>query len=144
MSATTLLRCVALGNATGMRGTWGLVGPVLTGTAPGLAKLAAVAVLAGETYSDKQPSVPDRLSTAGLTSRVVTGATGAFLLARRHHVAPMLPVVMGMSGAITGAVAGSRWRRWAVKRMPDWQAGLLEDAVAAPVALAACRSGSSG
>lgn len=139
MSGRTLLRCGVLGSAAGMRSTWGLTGPALTGAAPGWARLAAVGALAGESYADKRPAVPDRLSTVGLTPRVVAGAAGAWLLARRQGAAPLLPIGVGMAGAVTGALAGSRWRRWAGRRMPDGQAGLLEDAAAAAVALVACR-----
>jgi uncharacterized protein YfiM (DUF2279 family) len=140
MSGSTLLRCAVLGAAAGLRSTWGLTGPALTGVAPGWVRLAALVASAGEAYGDKQPAVPDRLGAIGLTPRVATGATGAFLLARRRRTAALFPVLVGMTGAVAGAFAGSRWRRWADVRMPDWQAGLLEDAVTAPVALLACRN----
>ena len=139
MSGRTLLRCAVLGSAAGMRSTWGLTGPALTGAARGWVKLAAVGAVAGETYADKQRAVPDRLGTVGLTPRVVAGAAGALLLARRQDAPPALAIGVGMAGAVTGALAGSRWRRWAGTRMPDVQAGLLEDAAAATVALVACR-----
>ncbi len=36
---------------------------------------------------------------------------------------------------------GRAWRRWAIGRMPDWQAALLEDAVALGAAAVACLPG---
>jgi hypothetical protein len=37
--------------------------------------------------------------------------------------------------------AGWGWRRWAAGRVPDWQAGLIEDAVALVLAGLACLPG---
>ena len=139
MSLDTLVRCSALGTAVGLRSSWALAGPTLTGDTGAGTRLAAVLALAGETAADKHPSVPDRLGLVGLPPRLLAGAAAAFTLARRVHATPPLPIVAGVVGALAGAVAGTWWRSWAGKRMPDWQAALVEDAVAAALALGACR-----
>jgi uncharacterized membrane protein len=135
----TLVRCVGLGTATGLRSTWGLAGPVLTGGAGRGTRAAVIAALIGETVGDKHPAVPDRLSAMGLAPRLLSGGLGAGTLARRVGAPVLLPSLAGATGAVVGAVAGRRWRTLAGDRMPDWQAGLVEDVVALALAVAACR-----
>jgi uncharacterized membrane protein len=137
--AGTLVRCIGLGKATGLRSTWGLAGPVLSGTAGRAARVAVVAALVGEALGDKHPAVPDRLSTVGFAPRLVSGALGAAALARRDGVPVLVPALAGATGAVVGAVAGTRWRKLAGGRIPDWQAGLVEDVVALGLAVVACR-----
>ena len=144
MRTSTLLRCVALGMAAGVRSSWGLAGPVFTGAAGSGRRLAAAVAVAGETAADKHPAVPDRLSAAGLAPRLLSGAAGAWVLARRRSDPPALPMMAAVAGVIAGSRAGVRWRAWAVDRVPDWQAALTEDAVAAVLALGACRRPSTG
>jgi uncharacterized membrane protein len=140
MSGTgTLVRCVGLGKAAGLRSTWGLAGPVLSGSAGRGQRVAAVAALIGETAADKHPAVPDRLSAVGLAPRLLTGALGAAALARRQGVPMLVPALAGVTGVVAGAVAGTRWRAIAGERMPDWQAGLVEDVLAAALAAWSCR-----
>lgn len=139
MNTGTLARCGALGMAAGMRSSWGLAGPVLTGAAGGRPQLAAAVAVVGETVADKHPAVPDRLSAVGLAPRLLSGAAGAWVLARRRSAAPTLPVMAAVAGVVAGSLAGVRWRAWAAERMPDWQAALMEDAVAATLALGAGR-----
>nr|CAA9357414.1 MAG: hypothetical protein AVDCRST_MAG46-3026 [uncultured Nocardioidaceae bacterium] len=139
MSTGTLGRCVALGMAAGMRSSWGLAGPVLTGSAGSLPRLAAAVAVAGETAADKHPAVPDRLSAVGLAPRLLSGAAGAWVLARRGSAAPPLPLLVAAAGVVAGSLAGVQWRAWAADRIPDWQGALIEDAVAATLALGAGR-----
>ena len=144
MSTGTLERCVALGTATGLRSSWGVAGPVLTGAAGSRARLAAALAVAGETVADKHPAVPDRLSAMGLAPRLLSGAAGAWVLARRRCDPTTLPVMAAVAAVVTGSLAGVRWRAWAADRVPDWQAALMEDAVAASLALGACRGTATG
>jgi uncharacterized membrane protein len=51
----------------------------------------------------------------------------------------LVPALAGATGAVVGAVAGTRWRKLAGGRIPDWQAGLVEDVVALGLAVVACR-----
>jgi uncharacterized membrane protein len=85
--------------------------------------------------------VPDRTSAAALPARLASGAGGAGLLARRQGANAALPVLAGVIGSAAGAFGGLGWRRWAGRRMPDWQAAVIEDGVAVALALAACLPG---
>jgi uncharacterized membrane protein len=138
-AGTTVVRSIGLGKAAGLRSTWGVAGPVLSGEASSGARVAVVAALLGETVGDKHPAVPDRLSAMGLAPRLLSGALGAATLARRTGVPVVLPALAGVTGAAVGAVVGRRWRTLAGQRIPDWQAALVEDVVAAALAVAACR-----
>ncbi|WP_222195301.1 hypothetical protein [Modestobacter italicus] len=135
-------RSLLLGVAAGGRSSLGLAGPTLTATDTGVAKkLASLASLGGELYGDKQPGVPDRTSPAALPARLASGAGGAVLLARRQGANAAWPVVAGIAGSAAGSFGGRNWRRWADGRLPDWQAGVIEDAAAVVLALAACLPG---
>src|SRR3954469_13331955 len=129
-------RSLLLGVAAGSRSSLGMGGPTLTAADTGVVrKLAALASLGGELYADKQPATPDRTSAAALVPRLVSGAGGAGLLARRQGANAALPVLAGVAGAAAGSWGGLGWRRWAAGRMPDTQARGLEDAAALLLAL---------
>ena len=135
-------RSLLLGVASGSRSSLGLAAPTLTARDTGaLKKLASLGSLGGELYADKQPATPDRTSGAGLPPRLASGATGAGLLARRQGANAALPVLAGIAGSAAGTFGGLGWRRWASSRMPDLQAGLIEDGVALLLAAAACLPG---
>jgi uncharacterized membrane protein len=142
-SAGLVGRSLLLGVATGGRSSLGVAGPTLTAAATGAAKkLAALVSVGGELYADKQPGVPDRTRAAALPARLVSGGGGGALLARRQGANAALPVLAGVAGAAAGSWGGLGWRRWAAAgRMPDWQAGVLEDGAAVVLALAACLPG---
>ena len=91
--------------------------------------------------ADKLPTAPSRLAHGGGAVRASTGAIGATMLAARSGARPFAPAVAGALGGVSGAYAGAAWRRWAVGRMPDWQAALLEDAVALGAAAVAVLPG---
>jgi len=135
-----LIRCLFLGAAAGLRSSWGLAGPVLA-SGTDTSRVAVASAALGEALADKHPSVPDRLSALGLPPRLLSGATGALLLARRDRSPATLPMLTGAVGALLGAVAGRSYRSWAGQRRPDWQAALGEDALAAALALTASRRG---
>jgi uncharacterized membrane protein len=141
-SAGLVLRSAALGVATGGRSSLGLAGPTLTTPASGRgARLAAVAVVTGELVADEQPGTPPRTGPAGLPPRVIDAAYGSSRLAGREGANGAAPVTAGALGALVGSFGGVAWRRWASKRVPDWQAALAEDAVALTLAAVACLPG---
>ncbi|SDY13295.1 hypothetical protein SAMN05661080_02422 [Modestobacter sp. DSM 44400] len=136
------LRAALLGLATGGRSSLGLGAPTLTTPGTGLPKkLASAAAIAGELTLDKMPTTPDRTSPAGLPPRLALGAGGAALLAGRDGANSAWPVLAGITGAAAGSFGGIAWRRWASKKVPDWQAAVLEDGVALLLAALACLPG---
>jgi uncharacterized membrane protein len=147
-----VLRCALLGVAAGSRSSLGVAAPVLTAapdTGPQplltrrqhavrrLPKVLLTSAVGGEVLADKLPQTPSRLRPPVLGSRLVSGATGAVALARREEARPAAPVVAGVVGAAAGSFGGFAWRAWADRRVPDWQAALVEDAVAVVFALVA-------
>lgn len=100
--------------------------------------------VAGELVADKLPIVPTRTDPGPLAGRAFFGAlTG---VATSEAVAPsrtprQVAVVgaIGMTGAVAGSYAGRGYRAWATKAigLPDLAAALIEDGVAAGLALIA-------
>ena len=89
---------------------------------------------AGEVVVDKLPMTPSRLEPQALGGRIVVGAGSAGSLAHREHAPVWVPLALGAAGAAAGSYAGAAWRRWAARRVPDWQAAVAEDVVTALVA----------
>ncbi|GAB3685296.1 hypothetical protein [Angustibacter aerolatus] len=121
-------RSAALGAAAGARSSLGVTAASF-GTSR-VASLVGLAGVGGELVADKLPATPSRLSAQGLPARLASGAVGAGVLARREGVRPAAPVVAGLAGAAAGSWGGAAWRAFAARRVPDWQAALVEDAVA--------------
>lgn len=137
------LRSVLLGVAAGSRGTLGLAAPALTartGVRTATKVTRAVLVVA-EMAGDKHPAVPARTTASGLAPRFLGATTGASRLAGRERANAAVPVLAAALGTTAGAWGGLGWRRWAAGRVPDWQAGLIEDAVALVLAGLACLPG---
>jgi uncharacterized membrane protein len=142
--AGLVLRSAVLGVATGGRSSLALAGPVLSD--PGsrrLTRAAAVAAVAGELVADKLPATPPRTDPRSLPGRLAGGVGGAGRLAARVGANAAAPVTAGLLGALAGSFGGVAWRRWASRRVPDWQAALAEDVVALALAAAACTPGGS-
>ncbi|MEO9220562.1 MAG: hypothetical protein ABI251_02070 [Mycobacteriaceae bacterium] len=137
-SAALLARSAVLGVAAGGRSSLGLAGPALTGGSGAAGKTAAVLMVGGELVIDKLPATPSRTQPPALGVRVLSGAGGATALARREHADPTWASVLGGAGAVLGTRSGAAWRAWAAQRMPDWQAALIEDAVAVALTAVAC------
>jgi uncharacterized membrane protein len=136
-----LLRSAALGLAAGGRSSLSLGGP-LASARGGLPALAAAGLVTSELVADKVPGAPSRLDPGPLAGRLVGGAVGAGVLARRHDAragGTSVALVVGAAGAFVGAVAGATWRELAAERGWTWQAALAEDAVALGLTAAACR-----
>lgn len=139
------LRSALLGAAGGSRGSLGLAGPALTarsGVRPAT-RVARAVLVVGEMAGDKHPSVPTRTTPSGLAPRFLGATTGASRLAQRERANAAVPVLAAALGTAAGAWGGLGWRRWAGGRLPDWQAGLVEDAVALVLAGLACLPGRS-
>ncbi|MCZ2860200.1 hypothetical protein [Blastococcus sp. VKM Ac-2987] len=147
--AGLVVRSAVLGVAAGGRSSLGFAGPVLTAPtaagAPGRVSrkhqvLSAAGVVV-ELIADKQPGTPPRTEGAVLVPRLLAAGEGGGRLAARERSNGALPVVAGIAGALVGSYAGLGWRRWAVGRMPDTWAALVEDAAALALAAVACLPG---
>jgi uncharacterized membrane protein len=142
-------RSVLLGVAAGARSSLGWAAPTLTAPhrpgAPehrgGLARVTALAAVAGEMVADKQPGVPSRTSPAGAAPRFLGAAAGAAQLATRARANAALPVAMAAGGAAAATWGGPVWRHWAAGRLPGDSAALVEDGVAVLLAALACLPG---
>ncbi|MEJ5914413.1 hypothetical protein [Pseudokineococcus sp. 1T1Z-3] len=151
-SGGLVARSFVLGVATGGRSSLGLAAPVLTDARPdgpgALARVGAAAGVVGEVVMDKKASTPPRTAPGPLGGRLLAGAGGAAALAAREDRTPTAPAAAGLLGALGGSYAGLAWRTWAASRRSpfdaDWQAALVEDGVAAALALAACWPGRRG
>jgi uncharacterized membrane protein len=137
-------RAFILGWSCGGRTSFGPAALALTSTKPATAARrarTAVAVLsaAGEIVLDKLPMTGSRLEPQGLGGRIAAGAGSAGSLARREDESVWVPVALGAAGAAAGSYAGAAWRRWAVRRVPDWQAAVAEDLVTFLIARYATR-----
>jgi len=135
-----VLRSALLGWAAGARSTFGIVAPTLSQARRRSVVIGAAVAAVGEIVGDKLPVAPSRLAHHGPLLRAGTGAVGAVALARREGAPFVVPALAGAAGGLAGVYGGAAWRSWAVGRMPDWQAALLEDAAAVGAALLATRS----
>lgn len=139
------IRSVVVGVAGGLRSSAGVAAALLA-EAPHSRRRArrarragAFLLVGGELAADKSPKVPSRLAAPSLTGRLAAGGTGAAMVARQNETDVASAVILGAVGALTGSYAGAWWRHWAGERMPDWQAALMEDAVALTMTVSALR-----
>lgn len=136
-SAQGVLRCAALGAATGCRSTLGVLSP---GLVSGSRRRGTAAMLIGsEMAFDKVPGIPSRTTPPALVSRAASAAAGSYRVADRFGTAYLPAVVAGVAGSLVGTFGGAAWRQWASARMPDWCAAVLEDAVSGSAAYLAVR-----
>jgi len=144
-----LVAAVVVGAATGLRSQSGLVA-VTRSTDPGLLprpfswpilRRRGVLLAGAEAVVDKLPFAPPRTAPSALVPRGVLGAISAGLLARRARRGIAVPAVLGALSAVAAAHAGTRSRLAAARRVPALVAGLVEDAVATGLAMAAVRVG---
>jgi uncharacterized membrane protein len=131
------LRAAVLGLATGGRSTIGITALAFTGSGArsrtagrwiaGATGLASAVELTG----DKLPQAPSRLAPPGLSARLAGGVAAGVLLARRDGAtgaAVPLAGLIGLAGAVAGALVGMRWRSLAVRRLGvDWPGAVAED-----------------
>jgi uncharacterized membrane protein len=127
-------RSFVIGWVCGGRTSFGPAALALTARKPatGLRKARSVAALlaaAGEATVDKLPQTPSRLEPQALSGRIAAGAGTAGALAHREGESVWIPLALGAAGAAAGSYAGAGWRRWAGRRVPDWQAAVAEDVV---------------
>jgi uncharacterized membrane protein len=95
------------------------------GPFPGPARFIAWGAAAGELIADKQPDMPSRWATRGLTLRIGFSALGGRELAGARGAA------IGAGVALTTALVGSRLRsRLPRATAPRILSGAVEDAIA--------------
>jgi uncharacterized membrane protein len=149
METAALSSAFLVGVASGGRSMTGLATIALTtrpgtpsmflnraASAPGRVLLTTGA--AAELVGDKLPTTPSRLSTVGLTSRIVTGAIGGAALAVRTRTNPGIGALCGVVGAVAGSYAGAYWRRWAgTEQVTAFVAAVAEDLLTVATAAAA-------
>lgn len=139
-----LVRSVAIGVAAGSRASLGVAPALLTASVGGrwgaAVKVVAALGIVAELAGDKLPGTASRLDPPGPQIRMTSGAVGALVLARRAEVGVLVPVLLGVAGAAAGTWGGAAWRAAAVGRRPDWQAAVVEDAVALSLAAFAVRT----
>ena len=143
VSRPLLVRTLALGLATGGRSSLAIGAPLVTSHEVAHTinrRVMAMLVVGGELIADKLPGTPSRLAAAPLTARLVAGAVGGTLLARRASTGPALPALLGTTGAAAGTYAGAQLRTWASARRYGWLAALAEDLGWSALAVWAARS----
>ena len=153
---SAMLRAAGLGTVAGVRSMSApalLSRKALRGAVPGIestpfAALAsprvarALTLMAvGEAIADKFDFVPDRTSIPGLIGRAVSGAfVGAalFVSGGRRGTAG---AALGLVSALAGSYPSYYLRTMSQEKLgaPHWALGLLEDALAQSVGLAALR-----
>jgi uncharacterized membrane protein len=151
--ATTVLRAVALGAASGARSTAGVTalaftsrptdgGRIARGLGSRAGRLGAAAAAAGELVADKLPVTPGRTGLPGLAPRVASSATAAAGLAARAGARPAVPVLVAVGTALAAAFLGERVRGVLADRLgSDLPGAVAEDATAALLALWGARRG---
>ena len=142
-SSDVLARSFAIGVAAGSRASLGLAPPLLTSSLSGpwavVAKVVSALGVAAELTGDKLPSAGSRLEQPGPPIRMISGAVGALVLARRAEAGVLFPLLLGAAGGAAGTWGGAAWRAAAVGRRPDWRAAVVEDAFALSLAAFATR-----
>ena len=135
-----LLRSASLGIASGSRSSLGFAAPALTSSSSGrVTKGLALLAVTGELIGDKRADAPARTAAQPLAARFAAAVGGSSALARRDQANAALPAAVAAAGATASSFGGLAWRRWSRGRMPDWQAALMEDALACVLAVLACR-----
>jgi uncharacterized membrane protein len=151
-SLGVLGRAGLLGVATGMRSQLGLAALAWSGADGTRAlrtlssrsgRVSAAVAAAGELVADKLPNTPSRLKPQVLGARLASGALDGVLAAGKADLRTRaLAGATGLAGAAAGSYAGAAYRKAAVTRTntPDLPWALVEDAVAAGLAVAAVRT----
>ncbi|MGY1701498.1 hypothetical protein [Geodermatophilus sp. SYSU D00766] len=140
MTASILLRAALLGTAAGGRSSLGVAAPALAASPRAPVRWAALAAVGGELVADKLPTTPDRTMPPSFAVRVLSGAAGGVLLARRAGGTAVPAALAGAAGATAGTLGGLRWRREAAPRLGALPAALAEDALVLASAAAAVRA----
>jgi uncharacterized membrane protein len=138
-SSSTISSAALLGCATGLRSMTGAAALARQWGSPKLANSAAIAA-AGEYIADKLPFIPARVKPAALAGRMIFGAICGALVARHRGETAAPAIVAGVIGATAASYAGYYARKKLAGRgVPDFAVALVEDAVAAGLAMGAAR-----
>jgi uncharacterized membrane protein len=92
--------------------------------------LVLVSILAvGEYFADQWPRTPSRVSPGPLIGRAVFGGYSGAALSVAAGQRPHFGILLGVGGALIGAVTGYQVRGWLVleKKVKDLLVGLAED-----------------
>jgi uncharacterized membrane protein len=89
-----------------------------------------VAAAAFEYFFDVNPKAPPRTAPFGLICRLISGAFVGYWAGVATSIAPVYGAAVGAIGAIVGAYVSLPVRRWAIAKIGDPPAGMLEDVVA--------------
>lgn len=89
--------------------------------------LGTAAMAVAELAGDKLPFAPDRIVTAGMAARVVTGAVSGAALAPGS--ARGAAALMGVAGAVGAAYVTFDVRMRAMRRYGQFRTGVVEDAI---------------
>lgn len=84
---------------------------------------------AGEAYVDKLPGIGDRIATAGLVGRSISGAITGAVVSKRRQKNMWLGALVGAAAACAGAYVTyyARKKIGQITRTPDPIVGLIED-----------------
>ncbi|MBW8685041.1 hypothetical protein [Chitinophaga rhizophila] len=84
---------------------------------------------AGETYVDKLPGIGDRIETAGLIGRSISGAFTGAVVSKRRKRSMWLGALVGAAAACAGAYVTyyARKKFGQISGTPDPIVGLVED-----------------
>lgn len=102
----------------------------------------------GELVADKTPYVPNRISPASLSWRLIVGGVSGAAIAWSANDDAAAGAALGAAGALTGSFVGFGARRQIVRsgQLPDFAVALLEDlvAISGAVAVVSCAGQSGG
>jgi uncharacterized membrane protein len=87
----------------------------------------------GELVGDKLPGTPARIAPPALVMRLLSGAVVGAAVARRDKRPVLGPTLIGAAAALASSYAFYTLRKFATQRLrvPNFVAGLLEDALTA-------------
>ena len=105
--------------------------------------LATTLLALGEIIGDKLPFAPDRRIPPSLAARLAIGGAGGAALVDRGS-SPLTGAAYGVAGALIGTFGGRAARALTARIGLNRTGGLIEDAVAIGVAIAAVRLAQEG
>ena len=136
MTTAQLIRPFASGVVAGLRS---MTGPATALRGSSWQRVLPVLAIS-EFIVDKLPGVPARTIPPALAVRIVTGAVCGAVTSKRCGGSRSLGAILGGAGAVGAAYAGAAYRKAAAERnVPPILAGLIEDALAVTLGIAAAR-----
>ena len=121
----------------------GWIGPSISRAGHARPALAATLLALGEIVGDKLPFAPDRRIPPSLAVRLAIGGAGGAALVGRSG-SPLTGAAYGVVGALIGTFGGRAARALTARIGLNGVGGLIEDAVAIGLAVAAVRLAQEG